>query len=100
MEQLWDTIRRLPLARITRVDVALEGDWNATVTTVWTAATGWDTAGSPELQHPELPPAVELYFESSWFGFRCYREKDGVKMLDAAALEQSIELIESTMRLS
>ncbi len=92
-DSIWQMIAALPLDQVSRVDVAFEGDWNSAVKTVWTRQGGWTGDWPLVVEHPQYPPSVELYFESSWMGFRCYVEREGIKVLDVARLERVVAMV-------
>lgn len=86
-------IDNLPLSRLERIDCAFEGDWSGSVRTVW----------SPDVPEVRLPdrtwttaryrPSIELMFDSSWFGIRCYTEGDGIRRLDARRATEIIDYV-------
>jgi hypothetical protein len=61
-------IKKIPLKCIKRIDIALEGNWNPTVTTVWTRKDGFVGFSKVRKQHIKYKPSIELYFDDCWVG--------------------------------
>lgn len=86
-------IDNLPLSRLERIDCAFEGDWSGSVHTLWSPE-------APEVQLPDATwatdrykPSIELIFDTTWFGIRCYTEDDGIYRLDAPRATAIIEYV-------
>jgi hypothetical protein len=58
----------ISLRGLMRIDAALEGNWNPTVTTVWTKKKGFIGFSSVTHSHPDLKPSLELYYKDRWIG--------------------------------
>ena len=87
----------IPLHDLKRIDAALEGNWNPTVTTVWTREKGFIGFGSVTHSDPNLKPSLELYFEDRWIGLHCYRKIGALNVFDEILAEQIIEYVEKRM---
>ena len=70
-EELFDTIRKLPLEKVEKIDAGIESKWNETVTTLWTRSDGF--LGFDKLEkNSDNKHCVELHFDGGcWFGFLC-----------------------------
>ncbi len=77
-----DTLDGIHLEDILRIDVALEGDWNRTVVTVWNRGEEEPDFSRVAREHEEFRPSVELYFPGRWLGLHCYRREDGRNRFD------------------
>ncbi len=82
------------LADLTRIDVGLEGDWNPTVTTVWTSEEGRLALADVVREHASFKPSLELYFEDGWIGLHCFRRTANVNVLDEERLLRVIRDVE------
>jgi hypothetical protein len=85
-------LRGVPIDRVIRIDVGLEGNWSETVRHVWTPETGFTGFEQVVRSHPEYLPALELYFADGWIGIRCFRVSDGQNVLDEAKARQLVEV--------
>jgi hypothetical protein len=72
----------ISITGITRIDVALEGDWNATVKTVWTRDRGFLGFTDIHRSHPNFRPSIELYFDDHWIGIHCYQRRGNLYHFD------------------
>lgn len=88
----------ISLRGLMRIDAALEGNWNPTVTTVWTKEKGFIGFGGAAHSDPDLKPSLELYFKDRWIGLHCYKKVGMLNMFDETLAGQIIEYIEKRMR--
>ena len=88
----------ISLHGLQRIDAALEGNWNPTVTTIWTRERGFIGFDRIIRADPKLKPSLELYFENHWIGLHCYKEIDRQNVFDETLAEQIIEYIEKRMQ--
>jgi hypothetical protein len=89
-----DAIRKISIADIKRVDIALEGNWNRTVTTVWDRKKGFGGFSKVKKQHARYKPSVELYFPDYWVGIHCYKRLKGRNVFDARLALRIIKYID------
>ena len=89
-----DVIKKISVENIKRVDVALEGDWNRTVTTVWDRKKGFEGFSKVKKQHAIYKPSVELYFHDYWVGIHCYRRMKGKNVFDTELALKIIRYID------
>jgi len=75
-------LNHISLRDLKRIDVALEGNWNPTVATVWSKDKGFLGFSGVVKSHPKYKPSVELYFDHIWIGIHCYRELDKQYVFD------------------
>jgi hypothetical protein len=87
----------ISLDYLVRVDAALEGDWNATVVTVWTRADGLVGFESVTTSHPTFKPSLEIYFEDGWLGIHCYDRVDERNVFDEQMARHLIHHIEARL---
>lgn len=92
-------LREISLHELERIDLALEGDWNATMVTVWEKESGLHGWGKKVLKHPHFKPSLELYYRDGWVGIHCYRQKDGQNVFDREKGEKIINFIEKKLSL-
>jgi len=85
----------VPIDRVIRIDVGLEGSWSETVRQVWSPSTGFTGFEQAPRCHSEYRPALELYLADGWIGIPCYRVSDGQNVLDEAKARRLVELVES-----
>ena len=71
---------------VDRIELGLEGDWSATVRTVWSRDQGFLGFDGP---------ATELYLADGWIGVHCFRFEDGRYMLDREKAEALIKHVRS-----
>jgi hypothetical protein len=90
-----DWLTLVPRDRLLRIDLGLEGDWSATVTTVWRPGTGFLGLGTRPWRHADYRPALELYLEDGWIGVRCERRDDRGFDVDEPRLLEVIRWVES-----
>ncbi|NIQ39761.1 MAG: hypothetical protein GTN81_14405 [Proteobacteria bacterium] len=82
---------------LARIDVAMEGDWNATVVTVWSRERGLLGFSRVSRSHPTYKPSLELYFEDTWVGIHCFKRIDNQNVFDE---ELAIKVIASVEKAS
>ena len=92
---LHDLVRAVPLDRVARIDVGLEGDWSGSVVTVWTRDGGLVGFERVERSHPAHKPSIELYFDGAWAGVHCFRVNAGVNEFDEVLAKDLVRLVES-----
>jgi hypothetical protein len=85
------------LTNLNRVDVALEGDWGATVVTVWTRKDGFLGFSGVTTSHEVLRPSIELCFGDSWVGIHCFKRVDGGYLFDKELALAIIDYIEAKL---
>ncbi|GEM_PF-1934338 len=88
-----DILTRLAFHDILHIDVALEGDWNPTVITVWSREKGFVGFTHIVRSHPRLIPSLELYFPDYWIGIHCFQHIDGVNVFDEDLAMRIIEYV-------
>ncbi|MDE1873594.1 MAG: hypothetical protein KGI04_00535 [Candidatus Micrarchaeota archaeon] len=75
-------LRGIPLKGIRRIDAALEGNWNSTVTPIWDRKSGTSGFSKVIKWHKKYKPSIELYFDDYWIGLHCYKKKEGKNVFD------------------
>ncbi|MCP4660069.1 MAG: hypothetical protein GY856_32100 [bacterium] len=80
-----------------RIDVSLEGDWSALVTSVWTREAGLVGFSAVARRHPTHKPSLELYFEDYWVGCHCFRRVHGENVFDEELARRIIDHIEGVL---
>lgn len=88
-------VREISFDGLTRIDVALEGNWSPTVVTVWTRETRFVGFSEVARSHPTFQPALELYFKNAWLGIHCYRHTEGQNVFDEELARRVIDYVES-----
>ncbi len=88
-------IKEISLAHLKRIDVALEGNWNSTVSTVWSREKGFLGFSHIVQSDSKYIPSLELYFEDSWIGIHCYKRIDDLNIFDEKFTFKIIEFIEN-----
>ena len=88
-----DILTRLAFHDILHIDVALEGDWNPTVRTVWTKEKGFIGFAHIVRSHPRLVPSLELYFPDRWIGIHCFQRINEVNVFDENLAMRIIEYV-------
>lgn len=83
----------LPLAELRRIDGALEGNWNATVTTVWSPEDKTIDFSKMVKSHPTFKPSLELYFDGAWMGVHCFKRVDEQNVFDEELARKIINQI-------
>ena len=78
---------------VLHIDVALEGDWNPTVKTVWSKEKGFIGFTHIVRSHPRLKPSLELYFPDHWIGIHCFRRMGDVNVFDEDLATRIIEYV-------
>jgi len=85
----------VPVGRVTRIDVGLEGNWSETVKQVWSRSTGFTGFEQVARSHAEHRPAIELYLADGWIGIHCYRVEGGQYVLDEAKARSLVDYVAS-----
>lgn len=88
-------LRSVPLDRVIRIDVGLEGNWSETVRQVWSPSKGFTGFEQVPRCHSEYRPALELYLVDGWIGIQCFQVSDGQNVLDEPKARRLVELVES-----
>ena len=91
-------LREISLDGLTRIDIALEGDWSSTVVTVWTRTGGLAGFSEVVLTHSTFKPSLELYFDNTWFGIHCFRRKEDLNEFDEGLARRIVDYVESAVR--
>lgn len=91
-------ISSVPIKDIRRIDVAMEGNWSQTVTSVWTKYAGFIGFEKVEKENARLKPSVELYFDDYWLGIHCYNKVGGKNVFDEKLAMDIIGLVEKALR--
>ena len=87
----------VPLEKLMRIDVGLEGDWSPTVTTVWTRVDGRLGLSDVVREHELFKPSVELYFVGGWIGLHCCCRDGKVNVFDESLVERVIDDVEAAI---
>jgi len=90
----------ISLDKIKKIVVALEGDWNPTMVTVWTREKGMLGFSNVTRTHSSHKPSLELYFEDTWLGIHCFNRIDDKNVFDEEFAIQIIEYVESKCKSS
>ena len=90
-KHLPDILKHVSFHDIMHIDVALEGNWNSTVKTVWSREKGFIGFTHIIRSHPRLKPSLELYFPDRWIGIHCFQRIDGVNVFDEDLAMRIIE---------
>lgn len=93
-DELPDWLALMPADRVLRIDLGFEGDWSATVTTVWRPDAGYLGVGQRSWRHPHCRPALELYLEDGWLGVRCDRGVAEGFELDEGRVQEVVRWVE------
>ena len=80
---------------VDHIELGLEGDWSATVRTVWSRDQAFLGFDGPATEHTDFRPAPELYLADGWIGVHRFRFEDGRYVLDRAKAEALIEHVRS-----
>lgn len=88
-------LSRVPVDRVIRIDVGLEGSWSETVRQVWSQSTGFTGFEQVARSHFEHRPALELCLAEGWIGIPCFRVSDGQNVLDEEKARRLVEYVES-----
>jgi len=91
-------VKSIPLDGILRIDVALEGDWNPSVVTVWSRKAGFNGFSEIIESHPNYKPSLELYFQDMWLGIHCFNRTNGKNVFNKDFASQIIEYVEHKLR--
>jgi hypothetical protein len=97
LNEIPEILQDIPLERLKRIDLALEGDWNKTVIEVWQRKTGFLGWRQKTLNHPEFKPSLELYFQDSWVGIHCFKRTEDLNVFDWEKGEKIIQFIEDCL---
>ena len=81
-EQLRQVLDGLDWSKLRRIDCAFEGDWNASVCTVWSSDNEVVDLPDATWATDRFNPSLELIFDDTWLGIRCTRAVDGLNVLD------------------
>ena len=100
MKDIPQILEEISYDRLERIDLALEGDWNATVVTVWLKDSGLLGFEKSKIKHPEFKPSLELYFKDVWVGIHCYQTINGQNVFDKQKAEKIIAYIEKQLKLN
>ena len=82
---------------LSRIDLALEGNWNSTVRVLWTKEKCLAVIDCSDLTHEWMKPSIELYFKSEWIGIHCYKQANGKNVYDADCAREIINYIEKKL---
>jgi len=93
-----DWLNSFDPASVVRIDVGLEGDWSASVWTLWSRESGRDLEASMPSGPTSLRPAAELYLRDGWIGVHCGRWDGGVYTLDEGLLSALVGFVEGETR--
>jgi len=85
----------VPVDRVIRIDVGLEGNWSETVRPVWSRSTGFTGFEQVPRCHSEHRPALELYLADGWIGIPCFQVRNGQNVLDEARARRLVDYVES-----
>ena len=88
-------LRVMPVDRVIRIDVGLEGNWSETVRQVWSQSTGLTGFEQVARSHFEYRPALELCLAEGWIGIPCFQVLSGQNVLDEAKARRLVEYVES-----
>lgn len=88
-------LSEISLTGLKRIDVSLEGDWSARVTSVWAREAGFLGFSAVARQHPTHKPSLELYFEDYWVGCHCFRRVHGQNVFDEELARRIIDHVEA-----
>jgi hypothetical protein len=88
-------LRLVPVERVIRIDVGLEGKWSETVRPVWSQTAGFLGFEQVPYSHSEYRPALELYLDEGWIGLPCFKIHGGRNVLDEARARQVVDYVES-----
>ncbi len=89
-----DWLRDVPVQKVIRIDVGLEGQWSETVTAVWSVADGFGGFDDVVKHHPRYRQAVELYLQDGWIGVPCSIESPDGHEFDEALARDLIACVE------
>ena len=92
-----EIIREISLDTLLRIDVALEGNWSATVVTVWSRDRGSIGCEDVVHTHESFKPSLELYFDGSWLGLHCLTRIGGKNVFDESFATRVIAYVEEVL---
>jgi hypothetical protein len=95
--ELPPVLSEISLADLRRIDVSLEGDWNARITPVWTRETGFLGFANVTRRHVTHKPSLELYFRDSWVGCHCFRRVGGENVFDEELARAIVGYVEEVL---
>lgn len=93
-----DLIEKLPIESLIRIDMGLEGNWNPTVSTIWTREAGFKRFSTSGLSHPIFKPSLELYFPGIWIGLHCFRSDAGQNLFDKNLASEVVNFVEAKLK--
>ncbi len=88
-------LRFVPVERVIRIDVGLEGKWSETVGPVWSQTGGFLGFAQVPRSHSEYRPALELYLDEGWIGLPCFKIHGGRNVLDEVRARKVVDYVES-----
>jgi hypothetical protein len=95
--ELHAVLQSIPLDSIVRIDLGLEGDWSASVVSIWSRREGFLGFDRVVRSHTTHRPSLELYFDGAWVGVHCFTREDGSNVFDQAKAEEVIGWIEESV---
>jgi hypothetical protein len=90
-------LEEIPLTDLKRIDVALEGEWSSTVSTVWTIEDRFLGFSGVATSHEIFRPSIELYFSNYWVGIHCFKSVDEKYVFDDQLALAIIDYIEAKL---
>jgi hypothetical protein len=91
-------LKQVNLDKIQRVDIALEGDWNNTVVTVWNTDEGLIGFDNVIKSHQSLKPSIELYLTDIWIGIHSFKTENNLHIFDEQYASDIIDFIEEKIK--
>jgi len=91
-----DILRVIPLDKVVRIDVGLEGNWSESVVPVWRRGEGLLGFEQVARSHPDHKPSMELYFDGAWVGVPCFVHQGGANVFDSDLAAQLVQRVESS----
>jgi len=95
-DELPKILKEISVQDLERIDVGLEGDWSATVVTVWSKKRGLLGFSKVTRSHSRCKPSLELYFENTWVGIQCFTRIDNQNVFDEELAIKVIEYVEKS----
>ena len=93
-----DILTKLSFDDIIQIDVALEGNWNPTVKTVWSREGGFIGFSDIVVSHPRFKPSLELYYPRHWIGIHCYKRIDDINIFDESLAQRIIRYVHEKIK--
>jgi hypothetical protein len=90
-------LEEITLTDLNRIDVALEGDWSSTVSTVWKREDRFLGFSGVATSHKVFKPSIELYFGNYWVGIHCFKSLDGKYVFDDQLALAIIDYVEAKL---